>query len=334
MKIKNIIIVLFTLLVTSSCERDMDTLGPNLSDIYGEFQVFEDFKSDKMNVDFANGENVGFSARFSKTVDWEVRVVGQRSGATKILTGKSKTIDEINGRWDGTTTNLPMFKDESCNAYLTLIEEGFSDSILGIKVDSTKVNEGFVVADFENGINPGWDIFKQSGGDMSFFIVQSDSAAEKIKYYDMGGEVNFDYLIGYIYFPSSAYGETAYPLSSNPDNVYFNVMLAKPETITNEIILFQFVEDENGDGIFQEATEDMYSLELKNIESDWSTISLKYSDLVSLVNGAPANPNGNGIHEPHKLLEVRTLFLADPSSGYSQTFMDYIMFTENEALVP
>ena len=263
-----------------------------------------------------------------------MKIEGQSSGATKVITGKSKTLDELNAIWDGTTTVLPMFKNERCNAYLSLPEEVYADTIIGITIDSTKTNEGFVVADFENGINPGWDIFKQSGGDMTFEIVNNDSAAERSHYYDMGGEVNFDYLIGYIYFPADAYGEPTFPLSPIPQNVYFNVMLNKPETITNEIILFQFVEDENGDGIFQEASEDMYSLELKNIESYWQLISLPYSDLTALVNGAPSTPNGNGIHEPDKLLEVRTLFLADPSSGYSQTFMDYMIFTENEGLNP
>jgi hypothetical protein len=317
-----------------SCERNMDTLGPNLSDIYGEFQVFENFATSTSSVDFSSGEVVNFTARFSKTVDWEVRIVGQKSGATKIITGKSKVLDEINAFWNGSTTELPMFKSEKCNAYLSVMEEGFSDTIENITIDSTKTNTGFVVADFENGLNPDWNIFKQSGGNMSFEIVQSDTAGEGSHYYDMGGEVSFDYLIGYIYFPADAYGADVFPLATNPANVFFNVLLYKPEGITNEIVLFQFTEDENGDGIFQDASEDMYSLELKGLENGWQTISVKYSELQTLVNGAPANPNGNGIHEPDKLMELRTLFLANPATGYSQTFMDYIIFTENAPLEP
>jgi len=83
----------------------------------------------------------------------------------------------------------------------------------------------------------------------------------------------------------------------------------------------------------------MYSIELKHggdegLQAGWQTISVRYSDLTALVNGSPATPNGNGILEPHKLMEVRTLFLADPNSGYSQTFMDYMIFTENGPLEP
>ncbi len=317
-----------------ACERETETLGPNLSELYGEFTVLEDFAASRSSVDFGVGESVLFSARFSKPVDWEIHVIGQTSGAEKVLTGMSKLVDETNGAWTGTTTKLPMFKEEICWAYIAVPDEGYGDTIMGITIDSTKYDAGFRVADFESGVNSGWTVFAQSGANMSFGIVQADTAAEQYHFWDMGGEVTFDYLIGLIDFPASAYGETAFPLNENADNVYFNVMLSKPEGITNEIILFQFREDENGDGIFQDATEDMYSIELKGINNDWNTVSMRYSDMTTLVNGAPADPAGNGIHEPHKLLQVSMLFLADPSSGYSRSYMDHMIFTENGPLEP
>lgn len=331
---KKIITLLSLALLFAACERDDDTLGPELSDLYGEFKLLEDFSASTTTVDFSTGASVNFTARFSKTVDWEIHIVGQASGAEKVITGKSKIIEAADGNWNGSTTNLPMFKVEACNAYLVVPEENFQDTILGIQVDAVKQNAGFVVADFENGINPGWNVFAQTGANMSFNIVQSDSSAQGGNYYDMGGAVSWDYLIGLLDFPATAYNETAFPLSDNPNNVYFNVFLNKEATISNEIILFQFREDENGDGVFQEATEDMYSLELKSIEPNWQSISLKYSDLTALVNGQPAAAAGNNIHEPHKIMQVSVLFLADPASGYSQTLMDYIIFTENQPLQP
>jgi hypothetical protein len=56
--------------------------------------------------------------------------------------------------------------------------------------------------------------------------------------------------------------------------------------------------------------------------------------MVTLVNGQPAAPIGNGIREPHKLKEVSVLFLANPTSGYSQSYMDYLIFTQNGPLIP
>ena len=112
------------------------------------------------------------------------------------------------------------------------------------------------------------------------------------------------------------------------------MVLNKPEAINNEIVLWQFWEDDNEDGDFDENSEDMYSLELKGLEDGWQTISIRYDELVSLSNGVPTTPAGNGIHEPHKLLNIRLMFLADPASGYSQTLMDYIIFTEGQELEP
>jgi hypothetical protein len=53
-----------------------------------------------------------------------------------------------------------------------------------------------------------------------------------------------------------------------------------------------------------------------------------------LVNGNPAAPNGNGLHEPHKLFQVSILFLANPASGYSESGLDYMIFTQGEPLRP
>lgn len=331
---KNYMLIATVILAFIACDRETDPLGPELNDIYGEFQVFEALQSSRNEVNFAAGQTMTFTARFSKTVDWELHVIGQTSGAHKLFRGKSKTVDASNANWNGTTTDLPMFKQEPCMAVLSVPEENFSDTLKNLNVLETRVIDGFVVADFESGINPDWNVFAQSGADMSFNIVASDSAPQQGNYYDMGGEVSWDYLIGLIDFPATAYGADVFPLSDNPNNVYFNVFLSKPESINNEIILFRFFEDENGDGVFQEASEDMYALELQGIKSQWHTVSVRYSDLVSLVNGQPASPNGNGVHEPHKLMQVSVLFLADPATGYSQTLMDNIIFTPNDSIQP
>ncbi len=327
------ILILALVGISLSCQRKEDNLGPSLDELYGEFSLLENFASSSQLIDFSTGNQLEFTCRFSKPVDWEIHIIGLLSGAEKIITGKSKAIDESNGKWNGSTTLLPMFKDESCLAVLSVPDELYTDTI-GVTILDTKINEGFLISDFENGINPGWNIFLQSGADMRFNIVESDSSAQGYNYYRMGGAVNWDYLIGYVDLLASAYQENTYPLSDNPSTVYFNAFLSKPSLINNEIVLWQFWEDENLDGIFQAASEDMYSLELTGLESGWQHISIRYDELVSLTNGAPSPPAGNGIHEPDKLLNIRLLFLANPTTGYSETSVDYIIFTQNQALVP
>jgi hypothetical protein len=317
----------------AGCERDTNPLGPSLNDIYGDFAVMESFGVEKSNVDFSTGDINWFTGRFNKNVEWEIRIIGQHSGAEKIITGRSNVLNQETAVWNGTTTKLPMFRAEPCKAILSVPRENFADSLL-LDVTGIKVNPGVLISDFESGINSGWNIFAQTGADMSFRIVNDPTVAPQgNSYYDMGGRVSWDFLIGLIEFPATAIGSTAYPLSSNPNNVFFNILLKKPEGITNEIVLIQFREDENGDGIYQN-NEDLYSLELRNISPDWQLVSVRYEDLVTLVNGQLAAPAGNGIKEPHKLLNISVLFLADPSSGYSQTLMDYLIFTEGRPLEP
>lgn len=327
--------MLSALLLFSGCERDMETEGPDLKDLYGELSVLEPLAVSLPSADFSTGEKVHFTARFSKIVDWKLTITGNVSGGQKIFEGKSRTVDVSNAEWAGETTLLPIFQAEECKVHLSAANDSLKfDETFTIK--NIKANEGLVVADFENGWNDDWETFVQSGADMSFVIAEDDPAAQGNFYYDMGGEVNWDWLIGMIEFPGSAYGdEPTFPLSSNADNLYFNAMIYMPEGITNSVILFQFREDENGDDEFTEASEDMYSLELKgDFETGWQLVSIKYSDMVALANGAPVEPNGNGNFEPDKLWRISLLFLANPNSGYSQAYLDYVIFTENGPLKP
>jgi len=309
MKTAKLLFGLGLLLLVFACKRDDPEFeGPSLDNIYGDFSVLQDFDISNRNVDFANGETTVFTALFSKQVEWEVQITGLESGARKVITDISNELTTANARWSGTTTDVPLFKDEQCAVELIVAAEGFSIQDT-MAVLSTRAIEGFLLTDFESGFNSDWITFVQSGADMSFVITDDIPAAEGNSYYDMGGEVNWDY-------------------------VYFNVMLNVPEGINNEIVLFQFREDDNQDGSFSEGSEDMWALELTGLESGWQLISVRYADLVSLNNGAPAPATGDGVYSPDRLNKVSILFLADPDTGYSQTLMDYLIFTEGGPLVP
>lgn len=334
---KHIILFLIAFFFITACERDMETEGPDLVDLYGELQVLEPLEVSQPSVKFADGETVHFTARFSKLVDWRLTITGQNSGAQKVFEGKSKILDATSTTWRGETTNLPFFQTEMCDVLLSAADDSlqFTEEVL---IQSITETEGLVVADFENGMNPEWLTFSQAGANMSFTIADDTLAPQGQFYYDMGGEVSWDWLIGMIEFPGEAYNDnddTHFPLSENPENVYFNALLFVPEEITNAVVLIQFREDDDEDGAFTDDSEDLYAIELRgNFEPGWQVYSAKYADLVSLVDGAPAEPSGNGVHEPNKLWRVSVLFLANPASGYSQAFLDYVVFTEGQPLIP
>lgn len=327
--------ILSALVLLAACQKETDIFdGPSLNDIYGEFNLLQALEVNDDALDFAAGELAVFTASFSKNVNWTIRITGSESGAVKEITGFSNILNAENATWNGSTTNLPMFRAEDCSAELFFENEEETYS-LSLSVVSPKVNTGLLLEDFEGDWNPGWGSFVQSGADMSFVIQDDGQAAQGSQYYDMGGEVGWDYLIGLIDIPGSAYGAPTFDLSSNPDNVFFNVLLAKQPGLSNAIVLFQFREDDNGDGAYTEGEEDLFSLELLlNGEDGWQLVSKNYSELVTLINGAPADPIGNGINEPDKLLQVSILMLANPATGYSQAFMDYLIFTENAPLEP
>jgi hypothetical protein len=100
------------------------------------------------------------------------------------------------------------------------------------------------------------------------------------------------------------------------------------------IVLFQFQEDENADGTFNANNEDQYDLQINVNWSGWKLVSAKYSELTTLVNGAPATPKGNGLQNPDKLSKISMLHLADPNNGFASTKIDLIVFTSNAPIEP
>ncbi len=325
------LVVFGTIVFAAGCDRVTETEGPNLSDIYGEFTVLEDFKTSQADVDFSANETVYFTARFSTITSWTITIKSSTSDATKIIEGRSNLINEENGTWDGSTTVFPSFGTGACTVELWT-EADSSKQNANVNVTGLRVPTGTVVADFESGINPGWTVFAQSGADMTFTIANDKPVPEGNNYFDMAGAVNWDYLIGLVDFPATAVGPNGFDRSSNPNESYFNAVLYRPDTLTNGIVLFQFKEDENGDGNFNDANEDMYALELKDLDPGWQIVSIKYADLIALENGQPTTPRGNALHNPDKLHTLSCLFLANPATGYSQVLMDFVVFTNDGPL--
>ena len=333
MKKQSIFFILTILLLGCRKEEAGKFDGPSIDDLNSPFSVVTDLESSRDSVDFLAGQTVYFTAAFSKTVAWKLRIIGDESGAEKIVTGLNKMLDADVFTWDGSTTNLPIFKDENCHIELTF--EGETDTLTTmVKVITPKTNNGFLIADFDGGFNPGWSFFFQSGLDMNFSILNDGTAPQGEKHYNMEGTVDWDYLIGLINFKATAYGETSFPLNSNPDNVYFNTMIYGDPIFVNSIILFQFEEDENGDGTFNGASEDMYSLEIPVNWIGWKLISIKYSDIPSLASGVPVAANGNSVHNSDRISTLNMLHLANPATGHARSQLDYLIFTENGPLIP
>jgi hypothetical protein len=207
--------------------------------------------------------------------------------------------------------------------------------IVNEKIMAPKKVTGFMIADFEKGLQTSWTKFIQTGANMDFQVKTDSLAPEGNKYLNMAGTVNWDWLIGLVDFPATAYGTAkVFPLNSNPDALYFNCLVYGTSEANPSLVLFQFREDENANGIFDANTEDQYDYEVRVNWEGWKLVSIKYSEIPSLVNGAPATPKGNGLHNADKLSKISMLHLANPNNGFASTKLDLIVFTENGPLQP
>jgi len=198
-----------------ACKPEESFDGPNLEDIYGPFFIEETLTISDDSLDLAIGETTLFSASFSKNLNWKLEVHGMESGARQVHEEFSSKVDF---NWNGSTTILPMFRQETCEVMLTF--ENQLDTLRDtLDILSIRPLQGFVLSDFESGLNPGWTTFIQSGSNMSFQVRSDGQAAQGNNYYDMGGAVTWDWLIGLIDMPASAYDVEHFPLSNNANNV-------------------------------------------------------------------------------------------------------------------
>lgn len=319
-------ILIGSALVSCRKEEVGVTEGPNLTDIYGTFSVVTALAPSQPTVDFAAGETVYFTAETSKLTDWKLTITGQTSGAEKIIEGVGTMLSQSDAIWDGSTTNFPMFQAEVCDVSLTF--DGETDTLTTtVTVGAAKVNQGFVLADFETGYLSGWTNFIQSGGNMDFNIKTDATSPQEGSYINMQGTVNWDWLIGLLDFNATAYNETTLPLSDNASNLYFNALVYGEAGLSNSLVLFRFDEDENEDGTFDGASEDQFQKEIPIDWVGWRLISIRYDEL-------DGGGTGDGAFDPDKLNKVSVLHLANPSSGFAKSGLDYMIFTENGPLQP
>lgn len=329
---KHIIRIIPLLVILASCKREGKPYeGPSLEDLNGPFGMVKPFAASKQAADFSKGETITFGAEFTKQCDWTITIYGDLSKARKIITGKSRQLTPANALWDGTTTLFPAFRTEPCRAVLKV--EGVSDSFtLNLGVNGVRVPQGLVIADFEGGLNAKWNTFIQSGLNMDFRVKSDNQSVQGQNYLNMAGTVSWDWLIGLIDFPASAYGSPTLSLTNIPEDVYFNCLIFGDATPNPSRVLFQFKEDDNNNKIFDASADDQYDKEIIVNWQGWKMVSFKYSDLIHLVNGQPAPNRGNNRHNPNSLVTISMLHLANPSMGAASTKIDYLIFTEKAPL--
>ena len=318
-----------------SCEKE-GIEGPNLNDLYGDLTIVQGLEVIGDSTDFSNNESLFFTASFSKIVDWSISIVGQNSGSTKIISGKSNSINEENSSWNGGVTTLPFFQVENCSVVLSF--SNHNDSIfktLNIVSSKTYGNgQELLISDFESGFNPNFTSFFQTTCSKS---IETGGAGQKERYLSQEGTCDWDWLIGYIDYPTSHWLQQGV-LSADPDNVFFNMMIYGDSTLSptneaNSLFKLEFYEDENQDDYYNPNNEDRLDYEFHVDWNGWKMISIRYSDLILATDPSGGGTGGNAIREPNKIIKIRTLLLANPTSGFAKADVDYLIWSEGSPIL-
>ena len=331
MKKLQFLLFLFPFFFTS-CEKEKIE-GPSLNDLFADLEILEPLSVVGDSVDFASGQNIYFTASFSKQLDWKIQIKGLSSGSVKIILGKSNEINQSNSTWLGNSSSLPFFTNENCDVELSFeIDDTTIYNYLNIQVEKDYQNENTVlITDLENNFNPNFTGFFQSGCTRALAI---GGAGQKDKYLAQFGTCDWDWLIGYVDYFSTFWYDDKNNMINDPSKLYFNIMIQGASTISpvtslpNSLFKLEFYEDENGDDYYDASSEDRFDLEFDINWTGWRMVSICYNDLIP-----PSTNSGNGIKEPAKIFKVRTLLLANPESGFAKADIDFIIWSNGAPIL-
>lgn len=326
-----LLLVLFTAL--SSCRKDELVDGPDLNDLYGPFSIVQDLTLSHNPINFTADGSLGINVELSKNTDWVITITGSQTGAIRTIEGSDRVLSIQNAGWDGGANSFPGFGLE--DAYIEIVFPNEDGTIIlrdTVTISGTKQDQGTLITSFENGVGTNWESFAQATVAAGINCGDGEAAAGNC-YYSFEGAVNWDWAIGSVMVKPD---NGTFNLPASASNLYFNMGFKALENYgpTNSFILFWFDEDDNGDGVFDEATEDRFEFQYWSNDTTWDLISSKYSDLQFDADGNNVVTNGNGLPEPSKLVSVNIFFLANQDNGNSKAFVDHLIFTTDEPYKP
>ena len=321
--------------------------GPSIENLYGEFEVIQQFKITNKNPSFSSNEQVGFHCEFNKPVQWNIYIQGLSTSANREITGFSNIIDSNIIVWSGGPSQVPFFSEEVCSIELTFENETeiFRDTIT--IVSAKTYDNGIWFEDFEDGIPvEGLVYYNTDGGGMTFSVANDDALLGN-SYFKMGGRVNWDWALGNLDLPLNINN-----VSQTADNLYINIGILSDiqDLHTGQFINILISEetetpfnenlDNNASDLF-ESTMEVYKMKVPVDWNGWQLKSFRYSDFEPV---SPNNQNINFNMNPSDIRAIRISCQACPSSTGNpicpenfgkdvRTDIDHIIFTTNSSLL-
>jgi hypothetical protein len=328
-------------LLLSAC-RESGQLGPDLQDIFGEFEVLEPLSQDRTEVDFAAGETVEFTAQLSIRTPWRLVIRNAATNSRKIIEGNAKDISGEVARWNGSVTFAPLFNaGDVVEATLSFTE--FPDATMTsdpITITGARPlpTGGVLVADFETP-NPDLEAFSEFSFEETANGVDSlFPAAIGEKYWYMDGRDNNSsiFVCGMRATAQATQGNPVFDLNNeNPASVYFNVFVFGTGQPSTQLVL-DFQEDDNLDGTYSPTTEGTYNI-IYNVDwNGWRLISFPLTETQLSTNGGLGNIDANGAKEIDRIHTIQFILLSELGQNDNAVSLgiDHPIFTVNTPFEP
>lgn len=307
------------------CDHGTEPDGPNLIDRFGDFAVLDSLAASRSAVDFAAGETVAFTARFNKQVDWIVEITGRESGAVKRIEGFSNELTVENARWSGSTTTLPLFKDEAVDVALVIPAEMQDTMRTAVEVLSPRPYPGDVAADFEGTDNITVGNFEfefQNAG-----LSSSVPAGQGDTFYLLRGtDRNVrNFFVGLIDIRPRSNASFFTVPTSVPEDLYFNMFLRGLGTDFT-IAVVQLIADANGTGRFEDGQDTVFPFGDIPVDFDgWRLFSKTAGEI------------GMTQTQAQQIVAIRVILISDnnaqPTPPLQVAFgIDYLTFTAGSPL--
>lgn len=309
----------------AGCDHVTDPDGPNLIDRFGPFTVVDSLGVSRATVDFAAGETLAFTARFNKQVAWVLEITGRESGAVKRIEGFSNELTPANARWNGSTTELPLFGAEAVDVTLVVPAETADTMRVAAEVLTPRTYPGVVAADFEgtDNITVGNFEFEFQNAGLSAEVPPGEGERFWLL---RGTDRNVrNFFVGLIDIRPRAGASFFTVPTSIPEDLHFNMFLRGLGT-DHTIAVVQLIADGNGSGRFEDGQDTVFPFGDIPVDFEgWELFSKTVGEL------------GMTQTQAQELVAIRVLLISDNNSQPTPPLqvaygIDYLTFTAGGAL--
>lgn len=327
------------------CAKD-EIEGPELQDLFGEFEILEELTLNTTSVDFAAGETVQFSAELSIRTDWQITIIGLESGAKKVIEGREREISGGVAEWNGTITFAPIFGQEECTTMMTFTH--FEDTLWGdnITVESARLQEDvqLVVSDFEDPTQVFGSFAEQAAFNQrvsgSYFqdLYTTPASFEQVNPAEQDGfwamtanNGSAIFICGMNLTGAQATGNNGATYfdfgNQNPDHVYLNAFVRGFGNQSTRLAI-GFQEDDNLDGTYSPQSEGTWQTEILVDWHGWKVVSIPLSQTTLSTTGGFGNIDGTGQKDLDRVINIEFLLLAvEGTTGMTGYGLDFINTT-------